>query len=543
MTQLAASAREDGTRRATHQAVRERWVIKGVLTLISPAHFGAGEVGDYTDMPVLLDESDRAPLLTGASIAGALRNYLREVERGDGAPLPFRPQSGEDADQIFERRKVVEQGLATTLLFGGYRGDDDGVQSSLIVYDAPGTANGYELRDGVAIDRRTRSAAEDKKFDIELLAAGSTFNLRFELLGRTPRRPPDASDDWDMESAYAQERQRLLSALSVALNGLAGGAITLGARKRRGYGLCRVDSWQVQHYDLTQREHLLAWLVSERDQADEPWYAPVPQVQTTSIDTALGDAIELLPDRRRRVELRARFAIDGSLLIRSGFGSADIGPDMAHLHSLRPDHRSVPIVPGTSWAGILRHRSQQIVNTLGTDKNKAQSLIEGMFGPAAIKQDERHRASRLTVAESLVEGGRSLVQSRVKIDRFTGGAHEEALFSEAPLLSNHDAYVELMVSLRPPPPSDPFDEEPTEPAGAEVGLLLLLLKDLWTGDLRIGGESGVGRGKLRGLEATLTLGTDRAWSFERQGDQGLTIGGDPAALESFVSDLQKELRP
>ena len=209
--------------RPTHQKVRERWVISGVLVLDTPAHFGAGETDDILDMPVLLDESDDTPLLPGASIAGALRNFLREIERGDGSPLPARPSREEapdprQADEIFAKRQRAERDLAATMLFGGYRGDDEGEQSPLIVYDAPGKASGYEVRDGVAIESKTRTAADDKKYDIQLLSAGSSLELRFELVGRSPRPPRDMAE-WDENQAYREHRRRLLNALATALVG------------------------------------------------------------------------------------------------------------------------------------------------------------------------------------------------------------------------------------------------------------------------------------------------------------------------------------
>jgi len=44
------------------------------------------------------------------------------------------------------------------------------------------------------------------------------------------------------------------------------------------------------------------------------------------------------------------------------------------------------------------------------------------------------------------------------------------------------------------------------------GLLLLLLRDLWTGDLPLGGESSVGRGRLKGRSATLAY-DGKTWRF------------------------------
>ena len=77
---------------------------------------------------------------------------------------------------------------------------------------------------------------------------------------------------------------------------------------------------------------------------------------------------------------------------------------------------------------------------------------------------------------------------------------------------------------------------------AEIGLLLLLLKDLWTGDLPLGGESGSGRGRLHGFQAECTL-PDQRWTLTQAGhNEHLIITGDPQALQDFAVALKEELQ-
>jgi CRISPR/Cas system CSM-associated protein Csm3 (group 7 of RAMP superfamily) len=81
------------------------------------------------------------------------------------------------------------------------------------------------------------------------------------------------------------------------------------------------------------------------------------------------------------------------------------------------------------------------------------------------------------------------------------------------------------------------------PTDYEVGLLLLLLKDLWTGDLALGGESSVGRGRLKGKKADLahhSAGACQKWQIVANGKK-LTIEGDRDALERFVTALNTHL--
>lgn len=489
--------------RTTHRSIVERWVITGVLELETPAHFGNGDGDALTDMPLLLDEVEGRPLLPGASIAGALRSYLREFESDYG-------------------NKEISNSMAA-LLFGSSRTDEDGRQSPLIVDDAVGNSAGFELRDGVAIDPETRTAADDKKFDMQLLAAGSAFPLRFELI-------------------VTKESQKLRDALATALHGLEDGQITLGARKRRGFGQCKVKDWRVLKFDLSKKDGLLDWLGSEQG------LRTPKAVEGKDLPAKLGAALQT-DDKRTAVHLCATFSIDGTLMIRSGFGESDSGPDMVHIHSKRPDKKPAPVIPGTSFAGVLRQRALKIARTVSRDIQakdqqgqplfkinkekkkvpllKAEVFVDAMFGPSAIKRGEKHaKASRVSIKETEIEKSTSLVVTRVKIDRFTGGAFESALFSEQPAIGKPETRVTLDLSLR-------------SPKSAEIGLLLLLLKDLWTGDLPIGGESGIGRGRLKGIAAELKTSHD-TWSFKANGEQ-VDITPNANQLEEWVQAFNQGL--
>jgi CRISPR/Cas system CSM-associated protein Csm3 (group 7 of RAMP superfamily) len=183
------------------------------------------------------------------------------------------------------------------------------------------------------------------------------------------------------------------------------------------------------------------------------------------------------------------------------------------------------VLPGTSLAGVLRHRALRIANTLAVDETRGPTLIDEIFG-SSKKGDLT--ASRVAVQETVVKGVRPLVQTRVKIDRFTGGAYPTALFSEEPVFGGPDSRVKVKLTLR-------------NPKDYEVGLLLLLLKDLWTGDLPVGGERSVGRGRLKGVKAELHW-RDETWHLQETSD-GLKIAkGDRATLETCVGALQSHFK-
>lgn len=429
--------------------IMKRVVVEGDLLLQTPAHFGNGDSTDLTDMPLLTDARDgKTPLLTGATLAGALRSYLREREHGFGA---------EEAD-----------GYASVLLFGGIKEKEDGAQSPLIVDDARGENYGVELREGVRIDRKSRTAEHGKLYDSQVWQAGTKFPLRFELL-------ICEGDDGVM----------LQRALATALDGLQNGEIAFGMRKRRGLGAVTVMEWRAREYDLLNVKDLRAWI--------ETGDANLTTTAQTDIWAALGiKGTEEIKDLRAYFEIDATFWLDGSLLIRSQGGKDDAGPDMAYLRARQASGQEMPILSGTSLAGALRARAEKIVRTVAP--GKVETLVDELFGTDMDKErgeNETIKASRLRVSEQVIEKAvTNLVQNRVSIDRFTGGALETALFNQQPAFGDGATTLRMKLVVQ-------------NPKHGEIGLLLLLLKDLWTGDLPLGGESSVGRGRLRGIHATL----------------------------------------
>ncbi|MCK9441502.1 MAG: hypothetical protein M0Q13_08790, partial [Methanothrix sp.] len=119
----------------TSRQIVERIEIRGKLSLETPCCLGNGENYSLADMPLALDPLHGCALLTGTSIAGALRAYLREREFG------YRNDGGSDAlhNRLFGRQD-----------------EDEGDQSWVIVNDSlREVPKAVELRDGVSINPET----------------------------------------------------------------------------------------------------------------------------------------------------------------------------------------------------------------------------------------------------------------------------------------------------------------------------------------------------------------------------------------------------
>jgi CRISPR/Cas system CSM-associated protein Csm3 (group 7 of RAMP superfamily) len=469
--------------RADHRLIIKHIIVRGTLVLDTPTCLGSGDAEGLTDLILLRDSISPKALLTGSSLAGALRNYLHEREQGYGNP-------------------EVRKGLATKLFGHLFRYEEDETnksitdeesQSPLIIDDAiSSNVPIVELRDGVKIKGATGTADEGAKYDLELLTEGTQFPLCLELL-------------------IEKDEAELKKALALALKGLESGEIGIGMRKRRGFGRCHVEKWEVWEFDLKKHKGLIDWLKFDRS-FKKP---SKPTRSDTSIAAALGGIpLKQEKDRRDRLFIHATFKLASPLLIRSGQDltqksttSKDSNkriPDVVHLRSQRKG-KFEPVASGTSLAGVLRHRAERIVNTLGKDLQ----IVSNIFG---FVEEQGKQASRLTVHESAIDSTDEIVQNRIAIDRFTGGALHGALFSEQPIfgIEKKDNSSKNKKGKGKPKKSDvlghlklELELQNTKNKEHEIGLLLLLLKDLWTGDLHVGGTSSIGRGRLQGMEATI----------------------------------------
>lgn len=433
-----------------------RWVICGTLTLETALQLG-GEGSERVDMPVLRDGREEKPLLPGTTLAGALRSALTDRLVGYGAPEP--PE--------------------VARLFGGSRGDDLGSQSPLIVFDAIGTipqGQGVEIRDGVAISPATGIAEDHKKYDYEVLPAGTTFPIRLDLLlPAPPSRDGEAPPD----------EKSLLETLATALDAFVRGENAFGAKRSRGLGRVRAV-WAAKRFDLGSPQGWLEWVLSdhERPLAADPNQPYIGHALELAAPQELRP-IRLLPDRRNRIVIDLDLTLVHDILIRSPATNPG-APDVVHLHS-----GGSPILPGTSLAGVLRAQALRIAKLVRHAHGDAELWIDRLFGPRFEGQrpsgNLKPRASRLRVGEARLQNSTPHTQTRVAIDRFTGGVVETALFEEQ---TEAGGSATVRLELR-------------NPEDGELGLVLLVLKDLLEGTLPVGGTSSVGRGLLRG-RATVT---------------------------------------
>jgi CRISPR-associated RAMP protein (TIGR02581 family) len=211
--------------RAKHHAALDRIVLLDYrLTCRTGIHIGAGKSADLagSDLPVLRDGAGR-PLVPGSSLRGILRTGVEsfcEALNLDAA----RSDAEDQAEKISKEFATGWRKMSLTeRLFGPKLKDKDSFAygSRLQISDALCKEDvAVELRDGVGINRDTRTAEPGVKFDLEVVPADTRFqgSIRF-------KNPADYE----------------LGLLAQALWMLDEGLLLLGGKSARGLGWVQVE--------------------------------------------------------------------------------------------------------------------------------------------------------------------------------------------------------------------------------------------------------------------------------------------------------------
>jgi CRISPR-associated RAMP protein (TIGR02581 family) len=207
-----------------HNTIESLVLFDYRLTCRSGLHIGVGKSADLTgsDQPVLRDRSGR-PLVPGSSLRGVLRAGIESFCNSLG--LHTVRALGQEApsaapDGFTKRWRELD---LVKRLFGAAAEERGGFSygSRLQISDALCQEEvAVELRDGVGIDRDTRTASGGVKYDLEVVPAGTRF------AGRIRFKNPAGYE---------------LGLLAQALWMLDQGLLLLGGKSARGLGWVEVE--------------------------------------------------------------------------------------------------------------------------------------------------------------------------------------------------------------------------------------------------------------------------------------------------------------
>lgn len=325
-------------------------------------------------------------------------------------------------------------------------GVDTGKMSALFISDLTfdeQTVAG--VRDGVALNEQ-KTAVSESKYDMEILEAGSKAHFFLELTVR------EQDDEQEME----QEIGKIFC-------GINQGEICLGSKKTRGFGKFQVLSVAEKTYT--------------KDNYTEYAYAYKMETWENSKDQ-LEAWVQRADWKPSMVHVEVPLRMKGGISIRQ-YAAKKGEPDYMHL----TDH-GVPVIPGSSLTGAIRHRMEVILGELkeaGVDlPRNSKNIIRTTFG---YVDGDQACASNVIVHETEIEDAKPLTMVRTGVSRFESAVKAGALYKEKTYV---DGTLNIRIDVRKG--NNPQDEKWI------LGMMLLALKDLQNGLLAVGGQTAIGRG-------------------------------------------------
>lgn len=442
--------------KTTPNPIAGKIIIQGKLVCQSPLHIGSG-TDERSDLDVLLDSQQR-PFIPATSLVGALQSALEQSL---------------SADDKHRYRKNLKQ-------FWGYTEHDQGQQSALRCSDLP-LWNDHEpaqteIRDGIKIEHTNGMVKDQGKYDYEVVERDTAFALNIELNYRYRKNSADPS----AERVFTEKMARTLYDM------LTKGEVRLGAKTNNGLGAVQLSAEEatLYHFQFSHADHIVCWLTKANQK----------KAMHTDWRNQIITEADLKPAFKRN---RNQFCLDVTLRLKNSLIIRSYSADPKMPDAVQISSKGKPVLTGSAFKGAIRARAERILNTLGKPSDR---ILKMLFGN---EEKGSARKGRLHVAEVLLPDYQAELQTRIKIDRFTGGTIESALFDSMPLFSRDQdpAIKNVHIVVEDCQPS-------------EAGLLLLVLKDLWTGDLAVGGEKNVGRGVFQGLQANLAY-QGKTFQFEQ----------------------------
>ncbi len=436
-------------------------VLKGTIELQSPMLIGSGD-NENSDIDVLLDVTGK-PFIPATSFVGVLKSHLKSIEL----------TKKDDCDR-----------------FWGYSVGENSRQSNLNCSDLlPVNDHKITIRDGIEINRLNGMVKSGGKYDFEIVERGSQFSL-------------------ELNADYNESNELFIKEMFETIKyELVNSKVRVGAKTQSGLGKIILKDACLFEYKFSEPKDVIKYFKNERG----------------SNFSSKGKF-----DIKSKVfVIDAWFDLKTSLISRS-YSSDPKESDSTHIRSL-DDY----ILTGTGLKGAISSRAEKILNTIFVDGKKTKTLYNELFGFVKKKEelefpdDPIAKRSRVRIKETILPKEKFIAeqQTRIKIDRFTGGTIKSALFDSMPLFRKNKTAPEKVINIK-------ISIKDWE--DYEAGLMLLVLKDLWTADLPIGGEKNIGRGVLEGVYAQIIDGNGESIEIT---DPGKLKQDKKDKLQAFVDAL------
>ncbi|MCI0724052.1 MAG: RAMP superfamily CRISPR-associated protein [Acidobacteria bacterium] len=322
----------------------ERYRIEGCL--VAQAPLCVGGLGGDVDVDLALARNGQGQLyVPGTSFAGPMREWVRRALKADEEQCLF-----------------------------GFQEDDQGFASRLLVEDAVIVCDQelIEVRDGVGIDRRFGSAANQAKYDRAALPKGTNIPLNMTL-----------------EIPFGKTGESIKGCLRALIQAMKDARLGFGAARTRGLGKVKLEGIKIHREGWFCKPDVLEVLRNGGK--------PLEHVDDIG-------GIECKLDEPARLEIGIKWEPVGPVMVKAE--AAGTAVDMLPLVGRTSDKDEYALVlPGSGIKGALRTQAERIVRTvLGMEAPKEfleqvnVPLIEYLFGAARPEKgnkakDEQNNSS------------------------------------------------------------------------------------------------------------------------------------------------------
>ncbi len=443
----------------------KRLLARIIIEAETPLIIASGNKNELTDAEILRDVNG-LPYIPGTSIAGVIRHSI-DTELADRF-------FGEDdsngnphgSEIIFSEAKIVDcDGKAI-----------DGVQDNLSSF--LGNYKKLPVRNHVRIAHK--GVAENAgKFDEEVIFKGTRFAFEVEMVAESSQEAPSAEDLMD----------RVLSEISCATFRIGGGT-------RKGFGKIKVVSILRKTFDLNSKDDMEGYLKlsSKLSEAREGWNSFKPLGEPAS--DAITYSLTLTPQD---------FFYFGSGVGDDEVDDTPVKESIVQWESgMGKFKKDVLLIPASSLKGAIAHRVAFHYNLAkGTFAESTDELANhcGVNNPAVRRlfgyQDGDIQKRGCVIFNDILSdaSAEEKILNHVKIDRFTGGAMDGALFSEK-VVNGKKLQFKTEISVLTNP--DDIQEDRNEASLKEsLEAFEAALNDINEGTLPLGGGSGRGHGVFR----------------------------------------------
>lgn len=455
-----------------------RHIARLTVEAETPLAVGTGKASDIlTDAPVAKDVNG-LPYIPATSIAGVIRHAMGYTNnRTDGNPFGYlgNEDSGHGSDIIFTDAVMVgKDGKAL-----------DGIQDIKWDDEFYKPFQDLPIRQHVRINDKG-TAVDNGKFDNEVVYKGTRFVFEIELISEKD------TDDKHIENAIKHLRDCTLR---------------IGGGTRKGYGKIKVVKCLQADLNLTKPEDLAKYL-KKSSSLEKVWDG---FTETTESEPSAHTGW---------THYKLTLSPMDFFMFGSGMGDSDAdnvyaselvvewGSDNIPYFNKQTDNlQKRVLIPGSSVKGALAHRTTYHYNKIKkcfAGKQKPEDITESnnkavvdIFGKADGNNFTRGRLLIDDVIKGQAEP-KSKVFFHNKIDQFTGGTMDGALFQEKVVYGKGNEYT-LNIYVEDNALADKDVEKAFEQS----------LRDICTGLLPLGGITNRGNGIFTG---TATKNDEPLWT-------------------------------